>query len=78
MQKVIQTNVKKIFESEGLLNLEPSAKALKEMSISRDRFVQLLENKQKNPITLHELACIKGWIYHVLEANSNKNLRKNH
>lgn len=69
---MIQTDVQKILETEGLENSNPSAHALKEMRISRKRFTQLLENKEKKPITLGELACIKGWIYEIKALGSLK------
>jgi hypothetical protein len=67
---MIQTDVQKIFRSAGIENPNPSVIALKEMRISRRRFRQLLENKHTCPITLGELACIKGWIFQLKEVDA--------
>ena len=73
---MIETNIQEILESAGIKNIELSAFALKEMGISKKRFLQLLKNRQKSPITINELACIKGWIYRFNEVNSNFNQKE--
>ncbi len=64
---MILTNIQRIFEKAGLDNPRPTEKALQEMGITRKRFTQLLENSHKSPITVAELAAIRGWIAKIRE-----------
>ncbi len=64
---MILTNIQRIFENAGLDNPRPTEKALQEMGLTRKRFTQLLENSHKSPITVAELAAIRGWIAKIRE-----------
>lgn len=69
---MVQTNIKKIFENAGLENPRPTDKALQEMDLSRRRFTQLMENSHVSPITVSELASLKGWIIQLKEMDPDQ------
>ena len=69
---MIQTNIKKLFEEAGIENPRPTDKALEEMGLSRRRYTQLVENSHKSPITVAELAGIKGWISQIKDMDGEQ------
>lgn len=69
---MIQTNIKKLFESAGMEEVRPTAEALIEMGMSRRRFSLLLENTHATPITVQELEGIRGWIDRIKSIDSTQ------
>lgn len=69
---MILTNIKRIFENAGLDTPRPTDKALADMALTRKRWTQLLENSHKSPITVAELASIKGWIAKIKEMDPDQ------
>jgi hypothetical protein len=59
---MIQTNLKLLFTEAGIEEIRPTEQALEKMGISRRRYTQLVENINKTPITVPELAAIQSWI----------------
>lgn len=57
-----KTNIKLLLEKAGIEDPRPTQEALKKMGISRRRFTQLLENKNKTPMSVNELNGISDWI----------------
>lgn len=62
---MIQTNIKKLFETAGIEMPRPTEQALETMAISRRRFTLLVDNKHVTPITVQELEAIKAWIEEI-------------
>lgn len=68
----MSTNIKTLLQAAGIKHLRPTKKALHTMAISQRRYTQLVENINKNPITVNELESIKSFIkgFAAIDLNS--------
>lgn len=69
---MIQTNLKKLFETAGLESVRPTDEALEKMGISRRRFTLLMENSHVSPISVQELESMKTWIEEIKMINTDQ------
>jgi len=64
--------IKRLFKEKGIEDVRPTNEALRLMKVSRRRFTQLSEGKNKSEIKVSELAAIQRWVKGVTEINPDE------